>query len=168
MATGVPSSDTFFQNRSWKLILASVVCCTSSFTSSYRPEVDGLAMPFLVHYLWSETSQTSSEGCKLLPSGIEVLGADRSCDTHVRGVSGDQVNATYMPKSAITISDDGSFVRNRMFSGLRTRWTMSWSCRYFMPDNIERSTETASRSEKCPRWLMRSKSSPPTASSKAR
>jgi hypothetical protein len=118
-------------------------------------------MPFLVHYLWSETSQTSSEGCKLLPSGIEVLGADRSCDTHVRGVSGDQVNATYMPKSAITISDDGSFVRNRMFSGLstghssdpkipqremknegepsylRTRWTMSWSCRYFMPDNIE-------------------------------
>jgi hypothetical protein len=95
------------------------------------------------------------------PSGIEVLGADRSCDTHVRGVSGDQVNATYMPKSAITISDDGSFVRNRTFSGLstghssnpktpqkemkkegeptylRTRWTMSWSCRYFMLDNIE-------------------------------
>ena len=31
-----------------------------------------------------------------------------------------------------------------------------------------RSTATASRSEKCPRWLMRSKSSPPTASSKPR
>jgi hypothetical protein len=65
-------------------------------------------------------TQTSCEGCELLPSGIKVLGAGRSCDTHVRGVSGEQVNATYMPKSAITISDDGSFVRKRMFSGLST------------------------------------------------
>ena len=34
-----PSSDTFFQYRSWKLILASVVCRTSSFMSSDRKGV---------------------------------------------------------------------------------------------------------------------------------
>jgi hypothetical protein len=77
-------------------------------------------MPFLVQYFWSDISQTSCEGCELLPSGIKVLGAGRSCDTRVRGVSGEQVNATYMPKSAITIADDGSFVRKKMFSGLST------------------------------------------------
>jgi len=86
----------------------------------YRPEVDGLAMPFLVRYFWSDITQTSCEGRELLPSGIKVLGTGRSCDTHVRGVSGEQVNATYVPKSAITISDDGSFVWERMFSGLST------------------------------------------------
>jgi hypothetical protein len=86
----------------------------------YRPEVDGLAVPFLVKYFWSDITQTSCEGCELLPDGIKVLGAGRSCDAHVRGVSSEQVNATYMPKSAITISDDGSFVRKRMFSGLST------------------------------------------------
>jgi len=86
----------------------------------YRPEVDGLAMPFLVQYFWSDITQTSCEGRELLPSSIKVLGAGRSCDAHVRGVSGEQVNETYMPKSTITISDDGSFVRKRMFSGLST------------------------------------------------
>lgn len=35
----IPSSDTFFQYRSWKLILASVVCRTSSFMSSDRKGV---------------------------------------------------------------------------------------------------------------------------------
>jgi hypothetical protein len=39
---------------------------------------------------------------------------------HVRHVSGEKFQATYMPKSAITISDDGSLVRKRMFSGLFT------------------------------------------------
>src|SRR6266702_2087084 len=32
----VPSSDTLFQYRSWKVILASVVCRKSSFRSSER------------------------------------------------------------------------------------------------------------------------------------
>ncbi len=54
----------------------------------------------------------------LLSSGFKVLGAGRLWDMHVRGMSRKQVNATYMPKSAITISDDGSFVWKRMFSGL--------------------------------------------------
>jgi hypothetical protein len=35
----IPSSDTFFQYRSWKLTLASVVCRTSSFMSSDRKGV---------------------------------------------------------------------------------------------------------------------------------
>jgi len=79
---------------------------------------------------------------------------------------------------------------------LRTLWTMSLSGKYFTPDDTEpgeelvfslvcgmrrapiylclknvrmcRNTAMASRSEKCQHWLVRSKSSPPTASSKAR
>ena len=47
-----------------------------------------------------------------------VLGAGRSCDTHVRGISSEQVNATYMPKSVTTISGDRSFGQKRMCSGL--------------------------------------------------
>src|SRR6266851_6369204 len=47
-----------------------------------------------------------------------VLGTGRSCDTHMRGVSSEQVNATYMPKSVTTISDDRSFGQKRMCSGL--------------------------------------------------
>jgi hypothetical protein len=38
----------------------------------------------------------------------------------MRHVSGKNIQATHMPKSAITISDDGSLVRKRMFSGLFT------------------------------------------------
>jgi len=38
----------------------------------------------------------------------------------MRRASGEQTQATRMPKSAITISDDGSLVRKRMFSGLFT------------------------------------------------
>ena len=34
MIQDIPSSDTFFQYRSWKLTLASVVCRTTSFMSS--------------------------------------------------------------------------------------------------------------------------------------
>jgi hypothetical protein len=120
-----------------------------------------------------------------------------------------------MPKSAMTMSDDGSLVRKRMFSGLSsvacyTQIAGEWrrdvleipvsdvvivqvlharqdrtgrkelivsrmldeTGAYLStwPKNVRtyRSTATASRSEKCPRWLMRSKSSPPTASSNPR
>jgi len=38
----------------------------------------------------------------------------------MRCVSGKKTQATHMPKSAITISGDGSLVRERMFSGLST------------------------------------------------
>jgi len=38
----------------------------------------------------------------------------------MRRVSGKKTQATHMPKSAITISDDGSLVRERMFSSLFT------------------------------------------------
>jgi len=38
----------------------------------------------------------------------------------MRRVSGKKTQATHMPKLAITISDDGSLVRERMFSGLFT------------------------------------------------
>ena len=58
-------------------------------------------------HLWSDISQTACEGRELLPGGFEVLGTGRSRDTHVRGVSSEPVNATYMPKSATTISDPG-------------------------------------------------------------
>ena len=61
-----------------------------------------------------------------------------------------------MPKSAMMVSEDGSLVRKRVFSGLskyytshpktlarkkggvtylRSRWTMSLLCNYFTPDN---------------------------------
>jgi hypothetical protein len=62
-----------------------------------------------------------------------------------------------MPKSAMTMSDYASLVGKRMFSGLskrhtlhtktsqendrkaylRSRWTMSLSCRYFTPAKTE-------------------------------
>jgi hypothetical protein len=62
----------------------------------------------------------------------------------------------------MTISEDGSLVRNSMFSGLstrhssvpntprgeqgvtyfRSRWTMSWSCRYLTPDSTDLKEET--------------------------
>ena len=65
-----------------------------------------------------------------------------------------RITTTYMPKSAMTISDDGSLVRYKMFSGLalrlnhfdgqkrgaaylRSRCTISCSCKYFTPDNME-------------------------------
>ena len=38
----------------------------------------------------------------------------------MRRVSGKKTRGTHIPKSAITISDDGSLVRERMFSGLFT------------------------------------------------
>jgi len=39
-----------------------------------------------------------------------VLGNVRSNDTHRRHVSGEKVQGTYTPKSAITTSEDGSLV----------------------------------------------------------
>jgi len=42
------------------------------------------------------------------------------CNTYERHISGKQVNIAYMPKSAMTISDNGSFVQKRMFSSLST------------------------------------------------
>ena len=78
----------------------------------------------------------------------------------MRHVPSEKIQGTYMPKSAITISDVGSLVRKRIFSGLftshgldpkigkvkdkrgeatylRSRWTMPWSCKYFTPDKTE-------------------------------
>ena len=39
---------------------------------------------------------------------------------HMRHVPGEKQQGTHIPKSAITISDDGYLIRNRMFSGLFT------------------------------------------------
>ena len=49
-----------------------------------------------------------------------ALGPARSNDMHTRHVSGEKVQGTYMPKSAITISDNGPLIRKRMFPGLFT------------------------------------------------
>ena len=49
-----------------------------------------------------------------------MLGTARSNDTHKRHISNEKVQAMHMPKSTITISDDGAFVRKRMFSKLFT------------------------------------------------
>jgi len=48
-----------------------------------------------------------------------VFGTERHM-TCIRRVSGKKTQVTHMPKSVITISDDGSLVRKRMFSGLFT------------------------------------------------
>ena len=42
----------------------------------------------------------------------------------MRHASSEQTQATHMPKSAITISDDGSLVWKRMSSGLFTSHTL--------------------------------------------
>ena len=87
-------------------------------TVPYRLEVDGLAVPFWLSSSGGTYPKLACEGRELLPSRFEVLGTGRLWDTHVRGVSCEQVNATYMPKSAIIISDNGSFVWKRTFSSL--------------------------------------------------
>ncbi len=74
----------------------------------------------------------------------------------------------YMPKSAMTMSESESLVRYRIFSGLqnkvnilqrialallthlRSRWTMSCSCKYRTPESIDTTTETASDSVNLP------------------
>ena len=48
-----------------------------------------------------------------------MFGTERRM-TRMTRVSGKKTQATHMPKSAITISDDGSLVRERMSSGLFT------------------------------------------------
>ena len=48
-----------------------------------------------------------------------MFGTERRM-TRMRRVSGEKTQVTHMPKSVITISDDGSLVRKRMFSGLFT------------------------------------------------
>jgi len=49
-----------------------------------------------------------------------VFGTERRM-TRMRRVFSEKAQATHMPKSAITISDDRSLVRERMFSGLFTK-----------------------------------------------
>ena len=82
-------------------------------------------MPLLVEHLRSYISQTACDRRELLFRGLKVLGAARSNDLRVRHFSREHVKATHMPKSAMTMSDDGSLVRKRMFSGLSivTRYT---------------------------------------------
>jgi hypothetical protein len=46
-----------------------------------------------------------------------VLGAAKSNDLHLRHFSREHMG-THMPKSAMTMSNDGSFVRKKMFSCL--------------------------------------------------
>src|SRR5712692_8538472 len=120
----------------------------------------------MVEYLWSNITETPSEGCQRRPRGLEVFGTVYMGSWDLSREWANQ-GRTYMPKSAITISDEWSLVRNKMFSGLsvmchdkkggvnklettylRSRWTMWWSCRYFTPDNTDLRTATASRSEK--------------------
>src|SRR5487761_276561 len=105
-------------------------------------------MPFLVQHLWRYITQTACDGRELLLRRIEVFSAATWHDMRVRQFSRDHVRGTHMPKSAMTMSDDASLVRKRMFSGLskchtlhpkvsqenaiktylRSRWTMSLSC----------------------------------------
>jgi hypothetical protein len=83
--------------------------------------------------------------------GLELQGR-KTC---VRPFSREHVNETYMPMSAMMISDDGSLVRKRMFSArsspyiqdlqeqgrdanLKQRWVRSWSCKYLPPDRNQK------------------------------
>ena len=73
----------------------------------------------MVEYLWSNISKTPSEGRKRLPRRFKVFGTAyiRVCETCLQACQPKKVG-THMPKSAMTISDEGSLVRNNMFSGL--------------------------------------------------
>jgi hypothetical protein len=39
-----------------------------------RPEINGLAVPLIVEYLWSNITETPCEGRKRLPRSFEVFG----------------------------------------------------------------------------------------------
>ena len=74
-------------------------------------------MPFLVQFLQSDVSRTSCDGREWFPKAIEVLGTARPNDAHT---SNEKVKARQMPRSAKTISDDGSLGRETMLSSLFT------------------------------------------------
>ena len=76
----------------------------------------------------------------MFPTGIEIFGTARSNDMHRRPIPDEKVvQGMHIPKLRITIFDDGSLVQKRMFSALftnlRFRGVVAWSCRYFMPDD---------------------------------
>jgi len=73
-------------------------------------------VPFLVQFLQSDVSP-SCDGREWFPKAIEVLGTARPNDAHT---SNEKVKARQMPRSAKTISDDGSLGRETMLSSLFT------------------------------------------------
>jgi len=77
-------------------------------------------VPFLVQFLRSDVSRTSCDGREWLPKAIEVLGTARPNDAHTRYISNEKVKARHMPRSAKTISEDGSLGRETMLSSLFT------------------------------------------------
>ena len=84
----------------------------------YWRKIDGLAVPPLIEYFWSDMTQIFCDGGERFPRGMEVLGTARLNDTHMRHfISDEKAKATHIPKLAITISDDGFCV----FSGLSTK-----------------------------------------------
>ena len=77
-------------------------------------------MAFVVEHFRCYVAKTSSEGRELFFRGMQVLGTWRAC-VSVLITQNSRITTTYMPKSAMTISDDGSLVRYKMFSGLALR-----------------------------------------------
>ena len=72
-------------------------------------------MALVIKHLWRHVAEASSKGHELLFRGMQVLGTARcACKIPFRRTS----STTHMPKSAMTMSDDGSLVRYKMFSGL--------------------------------------------------
>lgn len=69
------------------------------------------------------------------------------------------------PKSTIFILASGVLSEKRMFSGLRSLWTMFWLCMYWMAEMRDFMMELASCSLNWQQLRMRSKSSPPVRSS---
>src|SRR6266851_5329008 len=118
-----------------------------SSAAQYPIDQRSTALPCL---FWVSTSGATYP--KLPARDVSCSPADSRClalegrVTHVRDVSSEQVNATYMPKSGTTISDTigpldrrgcapvypqaiCQVQRSHKETYLRSRWTMSWSCR---------------------------------------
>ena len=73
-------------------------------------------MPLFAEDLRGDVTETSGHRMQLLLGGVEMLSTESSGD--MSGVPNTEEPETNIPKSAITMSDSGSFVRYNMFSGL--------------------------------------------------
>ena len=74
----------------------------------------------LAQFLRSDVSRTSCDGREWFPKAIEVLDTARPNDMHTRYISNEEAKARHMPRSAKTISDNGSLGRETMLSSLFT------------------------------------------------
>ena len=75
-------------------------------------------MSFLIQYLWSNIPEASRKRMQLFFGRVKVF---RSVASSYQRNEPSPLNEPHIPKSAITISESWSFVRYKIFSGLKDR-----------------------------------------------